>query len=31
VQYGPMVMNTFEEIRQAFADVQDGKFGDIPE
>jgi redox-sensitive bicupin YhaK (pirin superfamily) len=31
VQYGPMVMNTFDEIRQAFADVQDGKFGEIPE
>jgi hypothetical protein len=24
-------MNTFDEIRQAFADVQDGKFGEIPE
>jgi hypothetical protein len=31
VQYGPFVMNTVEEIRRAFADVQEGKFGEIPE
>jgi redox-sensitive bicupin YhaK (pirin superfamily) len=31
VQYGPFVMNTADEIRQAYADVQRGKFGPIPE
>ncbi len=30
VQYGPFVMNTFDEIRQAFVDVEEGKFGPIP-
>jgi redox-sensitive bicupin YhaK (pirin superfamily) len=31
VQYGPFVMNTFDEIRQAFVDVDEGKFGPVPE
>jgi redox-sensitive bicupin YhaK (pirin superfamily) len=31
VAHGPFVMNTFDEIRQAFVDVQDGKFGEVPE
>jgi redox-sensitive bicupin YhaK (pirin superfamily) len=31
VQYGPFVMNTVQEIEQAIADVQTGKFGPIPE
>jgi redox-sensitive bicupin YhaK (pirin superfamily) len=30
VQYGPFVMNTFDEIRQAFVDVEEGKFGPVP-
>jgi redox-sensitive bicupin YhaK (pirin superfamily) len=30
VQYGPFVMNTFDEIRQAMIDVQMGKFGPVP-
>ncbi len=28
VAHGPFVMNTVEEIRQAYADYHDGKFGD---
>ena len=31
VQYGPFVMNTVDEIRQAIYDVEDGKFGPVPE
>jgi redox-sensitive bicupin YhaK (pirin superfamily) len=31
IAHGPFVMNTFDEIRQAFVDVQSGKFGDVPE
>jgi redox-sensitive bicupin YhaK (pirin superfamily) len=31
VQYGPFVMNTVDEIRQAIVDVQRGKFGPIPD
>ena len=30
VQYGPFVMNTVDEIRQAIVDVNTGKFGPIP-
>ena len=30
VQYGPFVMNTFDEIRQAFVDVEEGRFGPVP-
>lgn len=29
VQHGPFVMNTREEIAQAFADLRDGKFGTL--
>jgi len=31
VQYGPFVMNTPDEIRQAIYEVQSGGFGDIPD
>jgi redox-sensitive bicupin YhaK (pirin superfamily) len=31
VPYGPFVMNTIDEIREAIADVQTGGFGPIPE
>lgn len=31
VQYGPFVMNTMDEIRQAISDVNTGKFGSIPD
>lgn len=31
VQHGPFVMNTFDEIRQAVVDVQQGRFGEIPD
>jgi redox-sensitive bicupin YhaK (pirin superfamily) len=31
VQYGPFVMNTVQEIRQAMIDVQRGKFGPVPD
>jgi redox-sensitive bicupin YhaK (pirin superfamily) len=31
VQYGPFVMNSVAEIRQAMLDVQSGKFGPIPD
>jgi quercetin 2,3-dioxygenase len=31
VQYGPFVMNSIEEIRQAILDVDRGKFGEIPD
>ena len=31
VQYGPFVMNTVDEIREAMTDVQRGKFGPVPE
>jgi redox-sensitive bicupin YhaK (pirin superfamily) len=30
VQYGPFVMNSFDEIRQAMIDVELGKFGPVP-
>jgi redox-sensitive bicupin YhaK (pirin superfamily) len=31
VQYGPFVMNSFDEIRQAVMDVNTGGFGPIPD
>lgn len=31
VQYGPFVMNTVEEIKQAMVDIEGGKFGPLPE
>ncbi|MES1157648.1 MAG: pirin family protein [Haliangium ochraceum] len=31
VQYGPFVMNTFDEIRQAMVDVNAGRFGPVPD
>jgi len=31
VQYGPFVMNSLDEIRQAMLDVEMGKFGPIPD
>ena len=31
VQYGPFVMNTVDEINQAVADVNRGKFGPVPD
>jgi redox-sensitive bicupin YhaK (pirin superfamily) len=31
VQYGPFVMNSVEEIRQAVYDLEAGKFGPVPE
>ena len=31
VQYGPFVMNSFDEIQQAVIDVQEGRFGSVPE
>jgi len=30
VQYGPFVMNTQQEIEEAYADYQKGRFGHIP-
>ena len=30
VQYGPFVMNTRDEIMQAYDDYQTGRFGQIP-
>ena len=31
VQYGPFVMNSVDEIRQAITDVNEGRFGPVPE
>ena len=31
VQYGPFVMNSFDEIRQAVTDVKAGRFGPVPD
>ena len=30
-RYGPFVMNTPEQIEQAFRDYQSGRFGEIPQ
>jgi hypothetical protein len=30
VSYGPFVMNTADEIRNAIADYQAGKMGEVP-
>jgi redox-sensitive bicupin YhaK (pirin superfamily) len=30
VQYGPFVMNTMQEIREAIVDVESGRFGAVP-
>jgi redox-sensitive bicupin YhaK (pirin superfamily) len=31
VAYGPFVMNSFDEIRQAVVDVNEGRFGPVPD
>ena len=31
VQYGPFVMNSLDEIRQAVTDVNTGRFGPVPD
>ncbi len=31
MQYGPFVMNSLDEIRQAIVDVEAGRFGPVPE
>jgi redox-sensitive bicupin YhaK (pirin superfamily) len=31
VAYGPFVMNSFDEIRQAVTDVNQGRFGPVPD
>jgi redox-sensitive bicupin YhaK (pirin superfamily) len=31
VQYGPFVMNSYDEIQQAIIDVQRGRFGPVPD
>jgi hypothetical protein len=30
VQYGPFVMNTRDDIRQAIVDFEAGRFGSVP-